>query len=400
MAFEDLSADAFVALLARDPYRLLGGLRARDGVTWIDPLRMWYVTRYEEARAVMLDGATYAAGWEHSTIHDTFGENMLTTDGPLHDRYRQSAAPAFMPSRIRGRLEDAIRAAARTLVSSFKERDSVELRAEYASRLPIQTMLLAFGMPADGEPLLRGWYDNFERALANMAGNADVREAAKASVGGFHAYLDRNIKAFRLHDAHDTLLGEMVNAPQDVRLTDDELRRNLSIIFFGGISTVEALILNTFWALLHHPQELARVSEQPGRIPKVLDEVMRWMSPVQSAVRHATRDVRLGSVDVKRGDVVACMLGAANRDPSFFADPDQFRPERSNAGAHLGFATGPHMCIGFRLAKTEATVAMTTLLEAFPDPELVPERSSAPEGHEFHQPRALTIRRRGAVQGP
>src|SRR5262245_10474397 len=119
MAFADLSADDFISLLARDPYRLLGELRERDGVTWIEPLQMWYVTRYEEARAVMRDDQTFAAGWEHSTIHDTFGENMLTTDGKLHDRYRQSAAPAFMPSRIRGKLEDAIRAAARALVESF-----------------------------------------------------------------------------------------------------------------------------------------------------------------------------------------------------------------------------------------------------------------------------------------
>jgi cytochrome P450 len=186
----------------------------------------------------------------------------------------------------------------------------------------------------------------------------------------------------------------MVNAPPDVRLSDEELRRNLSIIFFGGISTVEALILNTFWALLHHPDELLRVRKQPERIPKLLDEVMRWMSPVQSAVRHATRDVRLATADIQRGDVVACMLGAANRDPSVFEEPDQFRPQRPNSGAHLGFATGPHMCIGFRLAKAEATVAVTTLLEGFPDPELILEQSSAPEGHEFYQPRALTVRRR------
>jgi cytochrome P450 len=394
MAYENLSAEEFVAMLARDPYRVLDELRERDGVTWIAPLRAWYVTRYEEARAVLRDDKTFAVGWEASTIHDTFGENMLTTDGALHDRYRQSAAPAFMPSRIRGRLEDAIRAAARGLVGSFSDRDSVEVRSEYASRLPIQSMLLAFGLPPDSESLLRRWYDDFEHALANMTGDPAVREAAKASVREFHAYLDQNIRTLRSNGSHDTLLGEMVNATEGIRLEDDELRRNLSIIFFGGISTVEALILNTLWALLHHPRDLASVREQPDRLPKMLDEVMRWLTPVQSAVRHVSKDVRIGSADIRRGDVIACMLGAANRDPAVFPDPDQFQPDRSNSGAHLGFATGPHMCIGFRLAKVEAAAAVQILLQEFPEPELDHASSSPPAGHEFYQPQSLTIRRR------
>jgi cytochrome P450 len=343
---------------------------------------------------VLRDDQTFAVGWEASTIHDTFGENMLTTDGALHDRYRQSAAPAFMPSRIRGRLEDAIRAAARGLVSSFSDRGSVEVRSEYASRLPIQSMLLAFGLPPDGESLLRRWYDDFERALANVTGDPAVREAARASVREFHAYLDQNIRTLRSNGSHETLLGEMVNGTEGIRLEDDELRRNLSIIFFGGISTVEALILNTLWALLHHPRDLASVREQPDRLPKMLDEVMRWLTPVQSAVRHVTKDVRIGSADIRRGDVIACMLGAANRDPAVFPDPGRFQPDRSNSGAHLGFATGPHMCIGFRLAKVEAAAAVQTLLQEFPEPELDHASSPPPAGHEFYQPQSLTIRRR------
>jgi cytochrome P450 len=393
MAYEHWSADAFIALLARDPYRVLDELREREGVTWVEPLRAWYVTRYEEARAVLRDDQAFAVGWETSTIHDTFGENMLTTDGALHDRYRQSAAPAFMPSRIRGRLDNAMREAARALVDTFAHGDHVEVRGSYASRLPIQTMLIAFGLPPGGEPLLRRWYDDFERALANMAHDLSVRESAKASVREFHAYLDQNIRVLRSTGRNDTLLGEMVNGTEGSRLEDAALRRNLSIIFFGGISTVEALILNTLWALLNHPHELARVREQPDRLPKVLDEVMRWLTPVQSAVRHATRDVQIGSAHIRRGDVVACMLGAANRDAAMFAEADKFQPDRSNSGAHLGFATGPHMCIGFRLAKAEATAAVETLLQAFPEVELDCAASSPPEGHEFYQPRSLTIRR-------
>lgn len=394
--FSGQSAEAFLALLGRDPHALLGELREMRPIAWVEPLQMWYLTRYADVRRCLLDSDGFTTSWAQSTIFDTFGANMLTTEGPIHDRYRAAASPAFMPSRIRIGLEAAIQRAASALAAPFQTADVVELRAAFASRLPIQVILLAFGLPLDGEQRVRRWYDHFEAALGNFAGDAAISLAAQRSVREFQAYIDAAIAEVRAGGDAATLLGQLVHAPSDGRLTDEEIWRNLLIIFFGGISTVEALILNTVWALMNHPEALRKVRDVPESLPRVLDEVMRWLSPVQSATRHATRDMELEGVVIRKGEVVNCMLAAANRDPRVFKDPDAFLPERTNADAHLGFATGTHMCIGFRLAKVEARIAIATLFDVLPEPELVMMATTPPEGHEFFQPRLLTLRS-GAV---
>lgn len=189
-----------------------------------------------------------------------------------------------------------------------------------------------------------------------------------------------------------TLLREVANKPAGERLTDEEIRRNASIIFFGGISTVEALILDSLYALFTHPNTLARVRADLSLIPAVLEEVMRWMSPVQSAMRHATRDVVLGGAEIRAGDTVSCMLGAANRDPQLFAEPDVFDIDRPNLRKHLGFAFGPHSCLGLHLARLEARIALEELLIRLPDLGPVGDEPMIVEGYEFRQPRRLAVR--------
>ena len=378
--------------LARDPYPWYAQLQSREPVSWIQDLGMWYVTRYEDVRAILMDDRRFTTASENSLIFDTFGAQMLTSEGAEHERYRRPVQPYFAAGYIRKTFEASIEASARALVRDFRAGEVIEMRSAFAARLPVLTILRVFGMPMAAETHFRAWYDSFEAALSNFTRAEEIRRAARVNVEECHGYLARIMREFAATGERDSLLGALVNAPDQARLTDEEIRRNLLIIFFGGISTVEAVILNSLWALLTHSATLARVRGEPSLAAKVIEETLRWHSPVQSATRHVVETTVYGDIQLAAGDTVNCMLGAANRDAAVFADPDRFDIDRPNAQRHLGFATGIHSCLGFNLAKAEARIALQVLLSEFEQLELLAESSSAPEGYEFHQPRSMCVR--------
>ncbi len=385
-----LGAAITLEQLERDPYPFFAEVRMREPVTWVACLNMWFVTGYKDVRAILSDSWCFTTRSDHSPIFDTFGAQMLTSDGADHQRYREAMRHAFMPDVVRGQLEPAVRAAADQLADSFAARNEVELRSAFASRLPVQAMLLTFGLPLEQEPLVRAWYDRFEPALANFTADPAIRAAGKAAFAAFHAHFEEQLRALEGADS-GRLLEALVAGQGRTALTRDEIIRNLAIIFFGGISTVEALILNALWALLRNPDALAQVRADLALAPAAVDEAARWQSPVQSATRHVVRNCELGDVRLRAGDMVGCMLGAANRDPRIFPRPECFELGRGNARAHLGFAAGPHHCLGFRLAQAQARIALETLLTRLPafalaDPDCVPV------GYEFRQPRALRLK--------
>jgi len=376
--------------LDRDPYPAFARLREREPISWVPALNMWYVVRYEDVRAALLDTTRLTTASAQSTIFDTFGAQILTTEGATHERYRQAAKHPFTPGFIRSHLEAAIRVAATSLVEDFESHGQADLRAVFASRLPIQVMLVVCGMPAGAEPRMRRLYDTFEAALANFTGDARVRAAAGQSVAEFHALLDSSIGSIEEADEH-SLLSLLVTAPTCERLSNDEIRRNLSIIFFGGISTVEALLLNSLWALFENSGTLERIQRDHTLIPQAIEETMRWLSPVQSATRHVTEAFEWQGIEFSAHDTVNCMLGAANRDPSIFTDPDRFDLDRANSRRHFGFATGAHACLGLHLAKAEVRIALETLLSRLYNVRLERSLTTPPSGYEFRQPRKLTV---------
>lgn len=363
---------------------------ASEPLSWVAPLGMWYVTRHEDCRRILLDDESFTTVSPHSLIQATFGEQVLSSDGPDHTRYKSAVRKAFMPGAIRRGIEPRIRGLAEDLIGRFATRGQCELRGDLASRLPVQTILALFGLPLEEESNLRRWYDAFEAALANFEGRDAVRREAAEAVGAFHALLDRYLAQAR-RQPHEGLLSDLANAQGDQRLTDDEIRRNVSIIFFGGISTVEALILNTLHALDLHADIRHRVQADPALLPAAIDETMRWLSPVQSATRHLTCDVELHGETLRAGEVVNCMLAAANRDPGVFRDPDVYDIDRQDLSHHLGFAVGPHHCLGFHLARAEARIALAVLFERCADWRIDPRTRCEPEGFEFRQPRRMPL---------
>lgn len=386
------ATDLTLATFARDPYPVYTELRAHDPVAWVPALNMYLVTRYADVRATLLNADDFVVGTDASLLFATFGEHMLTTEGARHEHYRDvGTRGAFAATSIRARCSTGIRARVSQLVDDLEADGRAELRSAFAARLPIQVMLDLFGLPAVDEALFRQWYNSFEAALANHGRDAAVARVAAENVAAFHVHFQTRIDEVRSRsdEPSGSLLTDWLSRPADVRLTDDEIRRNALIVFFGGISTVEALILNTLWALFNHQDVLRRVRADPALMGAVVNESMRWQAPVQSATRHARVDTQIAGVAIPRGATVNCMVASANRDESVFADADRFDIERRNVSHHLGFATGRHHCLGRHLAHAEAVAAIATLLNRLPELRLVED--VAPFGHEFRQPPSMQV---------
>lgn len=241
--------------LSRDPYPIYRHLRAHAPVAWAAHLGMWLVTRYDDVRATLLDHEAFTTVSPQSLIAQTFGENMLASEGERHRLYRSpQVQAAFSPRSIAPYLNARIEARVERLVDAIAGAGRADLRFGLAARLPIVVMLDVFGLPEEDERRFRVWYDSFEAALSNHGADHQVAAAAARNVAAFHEYFQRRVE--RAHGEGDrSVIALMLEAG----LCDADVRRNALIIFFGGISTVEALILNTLWALLQHPEALQAV---------------------------------------------------------------------------------------------------------------------------------------------
>ena len=184
---------------------------------------------------------------------------------------------------------------------------------------------------------VRGWYDDFAAGLANVMGDPAVFDRGRATAAAVRGLLPSRWRA--VLPEHD--------------LSQHELGSNVLLVLFGGIETTESMILNAAWALLAHPDALTAVRADPALLDGAIEESLRWEPAVQTCTRFATRALVLADAEVEEGDVVECMLGAANRDPAHFTDPDVFDITRPNASDHLSFGQGRHHCLGLHLARLE-----------------------------------------------
>lgn len=374
--------------LSDDPYPILAELRTHEPVTWVPETGMWFVTRHDDVLSVLADYQTYTVDTEDSIIRDMFGRHMMTLDGPPQLRHKKQCMPMFRPKDLAETVGSSVSERVTRLIDGFAGRGSVELRSELARPLAVETVTDILGLPRDHVPLIAGWYDRFADALANFIRDPGIRSAGREASMEFAA-LVRSVVDSVDDDSPDSLLKRLAHTGD--RLTDAEIVSNSLIIMFGGIETTEAQLCNTVWSLLSHPDQLAEVRRDAALLLAAMEESARWQPSVQSCTRHVTTDVVLRDVELRAGEVVQCMLGAANRDPERFDDPDVFDIHRTNASDHVAFGAGRHFCLGAPLARFELRTAIGALLERFDDLTLDPERPARLAGYEFRKPPDLWL---------
>jgi len=386
-----IGASVLPARLSNDPYEIYTRMRESEPVSWVPVFDVYYVLLHEDVSMILRNDTGFVVGEETMLTRDTFGSLMMTENGDVHRRYRMATRTPFAPKMIQEKLQEQIVEMTDRLIDGFEHSGEVELRTAFASRLPIQVMLTVFGLPLEDEALFRQWYNAFEGALDNYEWDEEVRAEGKRCVQEFKQHLQTRLDACRGRADQANLLAVLANDQSDSRLSEDEILQNALIIFFGGISTVEALILNTFYALAKHTETFERLRRDMGLLPRTIVETVRWLSPVQAVTRYVSSDTELRGVSLKKGDIVNCMLASANRDERVFTHADVFDIDRPDLSRHIAFATGPHTCLGSHLARAEARIAISRILARLQDCQVDLGNTSEPEGYEFRQPRKLQL---------
>lgn len=349
----------------RDPFTAYGRAREQAPVARITAPGfgvMWAVTRHADTRALLGD-PRFAIN-EHSFMPPDVPEHyrpylrtMSERNGPDHARLRRLVAPAFAAPKAAA-FRPRVAPLVDRLLDDLPADDPVDLIPYLARPLPMDVICELVGIPADDRPQ----WQTYGAAVAAASGPA-FAEAIPGIMDGARRAVARGRA-----DPGDDLISDLIRtqAEDGDRLTDADLITLVWHLVIAG-QTPGNLIANAVLALLTHPDQLAALRADPALMPRAVDELIRWCGPALLAIpRYATEDVDLYGVRVPAGDAVTVAFAAANRDPRTYADPDRLDVCRDPRPAHLGFAHGPHFCLGASLARVQTDVALTALLTRFP----------------------------------
>jgi cytochrome P450 len=366
----------------RDPYPTLKRLRELDPV-YRHPHGYWVVTRHADVRAINRDprlgrdlrrlrvGGTGVIYRTYPTLLESHATAIFHLDPPAHTRIRRLVSHAFTPAAIAQMLATVERAADE-LIGALPDEGPVELIRDVAKPFPVTVIGGILGVPERDFPELERWsYAIAEIVEMTITRGQLIR--AEAAATAFYEYLQEFI-AQRRREPGDGLVDRLIAAEQQSEaITLAELIHNVMLVFVAGHETTTNLIGNGVYALLQHPDQLERLRREPGLLPRAIEECLRYESPANSTPRCAYEDIELGGKTIRQGELVMCMLGAANRDPEAFRDPDRLDIGR-DPNPHESFGGGVHYCIGAPLARVEGRVALAKLFARYRRLEIDPSR--------------------------
>lgn len=385
-ALYPVGASMRISTLSINPYPTYARLLADEPIAWAPEIQMWVAARRADVQQILADTETFTVLSPKSLLRRILGRNMLTTDGAEQQRLRQPFVHPLAAKTVREHMTDRVQAQAHRLIDGFVQDGQVDLMADFSDPLALTVVTGTLGLPIHDYAVFRWWYHAFNAALGNFTHDPQIDQDGLTAKAAFAAYVRDHLDRVR-RDPEDTLLSELA---LHSGLDDDEIIDDMRVTIFGGLETTSALIGNCLWALLTHPDALAAVTADPTRQANAIEETLRWEAPVQTATRYLTRTLVINGVRLAEGETLQCLLGAANRDPAHFPDPDGFAIDRHNAKDHLAFGTGRHFCIGAALARLEAQVGLRALLERLPNLRLT-HAEDRPFGHEFRSPHRLRI---------
>lgn len=356
-------------LLAGGAHRHAGfaALRSAGPVTRValpSGTPVWVVTGYDAVREALLEprlrGRTGAVGDRRELPEELrmgMNTHMLNLEPPDHTRLRRLIMGEFTHRRIE-RLRPRIQKITDELLDAVAGRDEVDLVEALALPLPIRVLSELLGVPREQADTFHGWTTTLTASALPVE---HLRDAASQMLHYIRELLDR-----KRREPGDDLLSALVRADDgEDRLAEHELTSMVFLLLIAGHETTVNLIGNATIALLTHPDELARLRADPGLVPSAIEELLRYESPVQVAMRHSTEAVELAGVTIPGNSTVMVALLSANRDPDRFAEPDRLDLARTD-NAQVAFGYGIHHCLGAPLARLDGAVAIGTLLTRFP----------------------------------
>ena len=365
-----------------NPYPLYHRLRTEAPVHWDPFLHAWVVTRYPDVVRVLHDfSADRTPSPEQlermnlsaiSPIAAVMVKQMLFLDAPAHTRLRSLASSAFTPARVRV-LQSHIQQIADTLIDAAMaaQPGQMDIIAEFAEPLPAIVTAEMLGVPIRDHRQLKDWTAVFAEMLGNFQHNPDHVPKVLRALEEMLEYFRERVRELRAHPREGLINSLLTAEINGDRLTEEEVIANSIVTMVGGQETTTNLIGNGLLTLLRYPAEMQRLRDDPGLIPSAVEELLRYESPSQHTARLARTDVELGGRKIRKRDAVIAVMGAANRDPERFPDPDRLDLARTD-NRHLAFGWAAHFCFGAALARIEGQVSFSTILRRMPELALQP----------------------------
>ena len=364
-----------------DPYPFYTQLRKAGPIRWDGYLKAWVVSGYAAVGAALrhpdLRAGRLLTGPDLQRrglaaigpLYDLLRDQLLFLDPPRHTRIRRVLAPAFVPQAVSG-WAGIIITQVEQLLDQGAAADRMDLVADLAAPLPSAVIATLLDLPAADAPQLKRGADAYAALLGNFQGIPNGSGAATAILSDLTVYF-RALIAHRRHHPGSDLISTLIAAQANGEIaSDSEILGNCLLLLTGGHETTTNLICSGVLALLDHPTVLGTLRADPTQWPGTVEELLRFDSPAQYTARLAQADLVLAGCPIRAGQGVLLLLGAANRDPVQWTDPDTLRLDRPSS-PHLAFGRGIHFCLGAALARLEAGIALQHLFARWPGLRLV-----------------------------
>lgn len=402
---ERLLAPGFFA----NPYPVYHELRTRDPVHWSESWGQWILTRYKDIVTVQRDFRHYTnvgrivsfldqlpddVRDEIRPLYDNFTVGMPNNDPPEHTRVRGLVNKAFTPPIVDG-MRQRVQEIVDELLDSIGNAETMDVIRDLAFPLPAIVIAETLGFPAKDRDRFKRWSDDI--VAFHGTGRPDVDRVRQSLRGLLEAkeWLKDLAKERRQTPKDDLLSGLVAAEEQGAMLNETELLATCITLLTAGHETTTGLIGNGLLALLRHPDQMEKLRNDPGLMETAIEEFLRYDAPFQRTWRMTAEDVEIDGTAIPKGQTVTMILGAANRDPAIFPNPDTLDITRS-PNAHVSFGGGVHFCIGAQLARRETDIALTTLFNRFPDLRLPdpPAGIEWQQNNAFHNLKSLPVQLR------
>jgi hypothetical protein len=374
--------------ILQDPYPTYARLHEEGPLHYVqvgEKWAVWSIFSYAECSSIakdprlsakraqqMLLSLPISRQAEFKELARMLGLWLIFMDPPEHTRLRKLLNKGFSPAAIEG-LRPQVEAIVDRMLKPFARASEIDLMREFANPMPVRIILEMLGIPQE----LRDTFVEWSRAIAVFRGSPERSvEQARAAQDALIELTDffRKTVAERRRNKGNDLISLLIDIEEEGEvLTEEELYAQCIALLFAGHETTRNLIGNGMYTLLQHPEETAELREKPEMIRTAVEEILRYESPVQFTARVLKEDIEVCGQRIPKKWTMLCMLGAANRDPRKFKDPDKLNLKRLN-NEHLAFSAGPHFCIGAQLARLEGQVALLNLVQRFPDMKIAAPR--------------------------
>jgi len=391
LVVESLDAVLKDPAVREDPYPFYKQLREEQPRCHIDQFDTWALSSHADVTAVLREPRLSSSN-RHRPGNEMFLEmarqlgfgelivNMeqvlLFLDPPDHTRIRRLAGKAFTPRAVEA-MRSHVEALVAGLLDAVAADREMDVIRDLAQPLPVTVISEMLGLPESDRPQLTEWTHAMAKLL-DPGDDVSIFMPAQDAMREINAYLDELIAKRRVEAGRDLLSAFVHVEDEGARLTDDEIRATVMLLFGAGHETTVNLIGNGTLGLLRQRDQWERLSDEPGLVRSAVEEALRYDSPVQMTARNATCDLELNGMHFTQSQQVITMLGAANRDPAAFDEPDRIDIDRTE-NRHVAFGGGIHLCLGAPLARLEAQVAFGALARRCPKLELATDAPARKE---------------------